>query len=486
MANRDQVVCLRQGVAVWNEWRAAHPDVAIDLTEVDLRGTVLRGANLSRAYLSRINLSEADLRGTNLHGSNLNWADLREADLRKADLRGADLRMASVHGGNFSEADLTGANLIGTDLRELNLSGATLASCGLEDANLQDANLRQADLRRSRLRGANLRVARLGEARLDLADLRETNLTEADLRGADLTEADLRSARLQSARLDRAILTGTRLWETQRSDWSIAGVVCATASWDQQGIELSRYEPGEFVRLYSNQARIELTYQGGITTFEVNTLPALLHHLASLHPECGIRLKSIEETGGGVRVSISVEEADVLQLAKVREDALASQAAQVALRDNQIVRLQIQRDLLLEDVLPRMLAAAGQHVQITGAATNLVISAGRSTVHAEHAFQTHEALADILKALKGSQEELEKATADASKVERAVVSVEHELQKSTPAASVVARSLGVIQEVLLKVVEGASEKAILEHWHPLLNGVTHAIAQATQYGAGML
>src|SRR6476646_8778848 len=78
MANAEQFEILKQGVNVWNKWRAENLGFQVDLFGAELSGADLREANLSRA-------------------------DLRQADLWKADLWKADL----------SEADLSGANLMG-------------------------------------------------------------------------------------------------------------------------------------------------------------------------------------------------------------------------------------------------------------------------------------------------------------------------------------------------------------------------------------
>src|SRR3954462_5448908 len=102
---------IKQGVAVWNDWRAAHPK-----TRPDLLGAPLFGANLCGA-----NLREADLRGADLSYANLCGADLSYANLRGADLLGAAL----------GEADLTKANLGYANLRGTDLSARDLTPSGL-------------------------------------------------------------------------------------------------------------------------------------------------------------------------------------------------------------------------------------------------------------------------------------------------------------------------------------------------------------------
>lgn len=345
MCNPEHLDRLREGVEEWNQWRQENPTSTPNLDSADL--------------------SEADLRGLDLNQVNFVGAKLHRADLRGVKLIGADLRRAKLGGALLSWADLSGAILRG--------------------ALLSGANLRGADLSEADLRGVDLSEINLREANLCQADLRETNFREANLRGAnlsgaDLTKSNLRSAKLQSACLDGAIITDASLWETQRAAWSIKGIICHRAYWDHVGMDAIQYVPGEFERLYSEQPKIELFYKGGITKFELNTLPALLHHLATLHPNCDIRLKSVEEAASGARVSIIVADADTATFEDIKAEAKRSQEAQIALREDQAKRWEIEKRLLLDEVFPRMLAAAGHQVQIAGDATGIVIAGGDASI----------------------------------------------------------------------------------------------------------
>jgi uncharacterized protein YjbI with pentapeptide repeats len=111
MAREEQVEILKQGVTVWNKWRANNPYPQTDLREIDLSKANLTGINLSGAYLNGANLREADLSGANLI---------------KADLRGADLRGAILDGTNLSGALLTIADLEKANLRLEDFSDATV------------------------------------------------------------------------------------------------------------------------------------------------------------------------------------------------------------------------------------------------------------------------------------------------------------------------------------------------------------------------
>jgi uncharacterized protein YjbI with pentapeptide repeats len=172
MANQEQVEILKQGVHVWNQWRARNLGLQVDLF----------GAELSGADLKQANLSGADLR----------QADLWKADLWKADLSEADLGGASLMGASLSRAQLGGAHLIGAHLLGANLSGADLREADLWKADLREANLNETDLRGAHLMGADLK--------------------RADLSGADLRGADLRGTSLIRTVIDKAKISGSLVY----------------------------------------------------------------------------------------------------------------------------------------------------------------------------------------------------------------------------------------------------------------------------------
>jgi hypothetical protein len=123
---------LRQGSAVWNQWRESNPSVTPDLRSSDLSSTILNNANLAGANLRAANLAAANLRRASMKG-----ADLSSATLSNADLSGADL----------TKADLTGAFLIAANLAEAELHAADLTQAYVMDASLRGANLIGAYLR---------------------------------------------------------------------------------------------------------------------------------------------------------------------------------------------------------------------------------------------------------------------------------------------------------------------------------------------------
>ena len=151
MANQEQVEILKQGVQVWNKWRARNLGFQVDLFGAQLSGADLREANLSGADLRQADLWKADL-----------WkADLSEADFSGASLMGASLSRAYLGGARLYGAHLFGADLSGADLREADLSGADLREADLNETDLRGALLMGADLKRANLSGADLREANL-------------------------------------------------------------------------------------------------------------------------------------------------------------------------------------------------------------------------------------------------------------------------------------------------------------------------------------
>lgn len=139
MANDEHLALLRQGSAIWNEWRERSPGEKPILSLADLNQ-----ADLSNANLSGANLYEADLSGANLSRANLFGADLRRADLSQADLSLAALRRA-----NLSNADLSNADLTGADLRNTNLASAHLPNVDFSGAYFFETILGDVDLSKS-------------------------------------------------------------------------------------------------------------------------------------------------------------------------------------------------------------------------------------------------------------------------------------------------------------------------------------------------
>ena len=96
MADETHLAVLKQGVAAWNEWRAAHAAARPDFSSASLRGL-----DLAKVDFAGANLRKADLRGTTLSGAVLIAADLADANFFKAALNGANLFAANLIGARF-------------------------------------------------------------------------------------------------------------------------------------------------------------------------------------------------------------------------------------------------------------------------------------------------------------------------------------------------------------------------------------------------
>lgn len=549
MANAEQLAKLNEGIDAWNDWRSLHPRETVDLSgaviewtglelsRINLRGAILREIKLRYPSGSRINLEGADLRDTDLSGTalpranlskaklrnailagaGLNEADLREAVLERADLHGANLSKANLDGAQLSKANLEAANLkdasaVGADFIEANLWKANLSHARLSLANFRSANLRDtygvgADLAGANLNSAYLRFANFSKANLSGADLRaaqadyidlseanlagaalfRTGLTSAKLFRARLGGADLRAATLLQANLSECVAHDIKLWEAQRGGWLIAGIVCHRAFWDKNAHEPTAYEPGEFERLYSDQTCIELFYQGGVSNFELNTLPALLHHLATLHPETSIRLKSIEETGGGAKISIRVGDADPDTVDQIRSDATQVHQAQLALRDNQILRLETEKKYLesfvSERLIKAMLAATTQQNVFNAPVYGVALSSGSSSAVVHQNINDNTALLALLDKLIERRSDLGLPQSEADLLGAELHSARTELEKPDPSSSALSRSLKFVQklagEAMTRAAGKLGEQAASADWHSLLHRLNEFVQHLT-------
>lgn len=148
MANPEHLAILKQGVAVWNEWKSKTTEQA-DLSGADIRGVVPRrenlrgvdfsGANLIKANFSSVNLSGANLRRAELYGASFQSADLSYADFGRADCSGADLSNANLSGADLSRANIGYTNFNRAYLHETDLTEVALYGTVFIDVDLSTA-----------------------------------------------------------------------------------------------------------------------------------------------------------------------------------------------------------------------------------------------------------------------------------------------------------------------------------------------------------
>lgn len=333
---------------------------------------------------------------------------------------------------NLTQAKLRGFKMVGANLNAVDLSGAILAN-----ADLSHANLAHSDLRRA-------------------------NLGYADIVKAELGGADLRSANLQHANLDGSSASDIKLWETQRAGWSIRDIHCEGALWDEEAKQLTTYSAGEFEKLHSAQTSIELFYEDGLRTFELNTLPALMHHLASLHPGTNIRLRSIEEVSGGSKLFIAVDGGESTQTEKIIADTIQVYQAQIALRDKDNQRLAIQKDYIesffLGKLIPAMLTAATPQNVFEGPVTGVVIAGRESKVDFHQTVNENSALLPLLEKLMSRYADLDLSGSDAAKFQSELQTATTEIEKKAPDKSILSKSVNLLQKLATEAITKAAGK----------------------------
>jgi uncharacterized protein YjbI with pentapeptide repeats len=244
MADPEHLELLRQGVEVWNAWRAREPSVTPDLCEARLRG-----ANLGRA-----DLDSAKLRGANLNWANLGEASLRGADLESAKLRGANLTLANLTQANLGVADLRGAILSGANLSRAYLGGPIVGGVG-GGADLSGAILSGADLSWANLGGAVLIGAILTGADLGAANLFWADLGGAILSGANLMQAQLIETNLLDATLTDCRIYGISAWNAKLNAGTIQQGLIITPI-GEPAITVDDLEVAQFVNLLLHNEKI--------------------------------------------------------------------------------------------------------------------------------------------------------------------------------------------------------------------------------------
>lgn len=187
MTNLVQLEILKEGVQVWNKWRAQNPGLQIDLSGVDLFGASLsrvnfNGANLKRAFLEKADLSTADLLDANLNQANLIDANLFETNFTRANLSRANLFGANLLGANLSSANLTGSTLANAVLANTRIDQARVSKSWVYGVNLWDLEGEFEDQR-------DLIVTHRGQPKITVDNLKVAQLIYLILNNAEIREA---------------------------------------------------------------------------------------------------------------------------------------------------------------------------------------------------------------------------------------------------------------------------------------------------------
>lgn len=131
MANPEHLEILKQGVGVWNEWRARNPNVAPDLRGLDLHVALLIRINFSYANLLRARITNSELPYADFTGAFLKEVTFRETTLAHTSFKSAVLTWTDFSHADLSEADFSGADVGWTTFGDNDLSEIT----GLDTAN---------------------------------------------------------------------------------------------------------------------------------------------------------------------------------------------------------------------------------------------------------------------------------------------------------------------------------------------------------------
>lgn len=193
MANPEHFEILKQGVEVWNTWKAEREADSIDCVMAEV---LLRFGQDSPGFASfRLRMhSIVKAGGAAFFNADLSDADLSEMDLGGFDLSGSFLNNCVFFGAfvsatkfgsaNLSGADLTACHLTFSDFRRSILSGAILSRANLEFADLSNSVLMGTNLSESHLNSVSLRSAIFDCTRFDRATIASCSFEDIDLRGA--------------------------------------------------------------------------------------------------------------------------------------------------------------------------------------------------------------------------------------------------------------------------------------------------------------
>ncbi|MCP4204728.1 MAG: pentapeptide repeat-containing protein [bacterium] len=169
MALAEHVERLEMGLAAWNQWRAANPELKPDLSgltlgphEIILQNANFQGCDLSGASFQNTQLSNADFSRADLRRAKFQGGSVKRAKFWNCDCTGMELAGGLAVGAHFKEARLTRARLVNQNctqaiLNTVDLTGAVLNNVSLTESKLKDTNFSGAVLEWVNLTGAEFR-----------------------------------------------------------------------------------------------------------------------------------------------------------------------------------------------------------------------------------------------------------------------------------------------------------------------------------------
>ncbi|HEX8712311.1 MAG TPA: hypothetical protein VF730_10595, partial [Terracidiphilus sp.] len=166
------------------------------------------------------------------------------------------------------------------------------------------------------------------------------------------------------------------------------------------------------------------------------------------------------ETGGGARIILSVGDVDTQTAEKITADALQVYRAQLALRDKEAERLQIEKNylesLFLGKLIPAMLSAGGPQNVFNAAVTGVVIASGESKVDFHQTVNDNSAILALLERMMERRADLKLSAPEEAEFETEIRSAREELQKKCPNKSVLTKSVEFVEKLATEaLVRGA-------------------------------
>lgn len=148
MANAQHISILKLGVANWNQWRKANPDIKPDLSEeqlgfIDSRLHRYSKPGINTAVFSRFttqNYSGINFSRTNLFGCIFREVILDKVDFQEANLSHSEFRQVAISNATMSRSDLRAANFILTTFDEVNFEGAVFGQSHFGYSPIRNCN----------------------------------------------------------------------------------------------------------------------------------------------------------------------------------------------------------------------------------------------------------------------------------------------------------------------------------------------------------
>jgi hypothetical protein len=150
--------------------------------------------------------------------------------------------------------------------------------------------------------------------------------------------------------------------------------------------------------------------------------------------------------------------------------------SQLALRDNQILRLRIEKEYaesFSDKLIQRMLTATAPSNTFNAPVYNAAFASGSSSIAIDQTINDNAALLSLIETMLHHIGELRLSTSETQRFEEQANKAAAELEKPQADKSILARSLGFIEELakegLKKAAGTLGEHAVSADWHGWFN-----------------